>query len=83
MKYKKLDRIGRDDFENAINLKRVPSSDEIMNVGSQPHIPTRGLSTIIKYIPEEDTIFKITPKELIDNKFQKDKRRWKTHHAYY
>ncbi len=34
-------------FENALNVERMPSSKELFNVGQQPSIPTRGLSSIL------------------------------------
>jgi len=33
--------------ENAMTVKRKPSSEELFNVGHQPSIPTRGLSSIL------------------------------------
>lgn len=38
-------------LENALNVERMPNSDELFNVGKQPSIPTRGLSSILDSKP--------------------------------
>jgi len=83
MKKNNRDRKGQDSFENATNLSRVPTSEEIMNLGEQPHIPTRGLSSIITHIPDQDKTFKLGIDELSKNKYKKDKADWGIHHRYY
>jgi len=84
----KYDRIGPDKYENATNVKRVPKSEELFNVGFQPHIPTRGFSTIIKPMDNDsdpyNTPLKIGVDELKSNKFKKRKEdKWKIHHKYF
>ncbi len=54
--------------ENALTLKRKPTSEELFNLGHQPSIPTRGLSRIISDKPERK-ILKFTIKELANNRF--------------
>jgi len=77
-------RKGQDNFENATNVRRTPKSEEIMNLGEQPHIPTRGLSTIITHrTDQEGDIFKIGVDELASNRFKKEKSKWGIHHVYY
>ena len=58
---------------NATNVKRVPSTDELFNVGDQPHIPTRGFSKIITKTTDKIELFKIDLDELKENKFKKKK----------
>lgn len=76
-------------IENAIDLNRIPSSSELFNVGKQPHIPTRGLSTIIKNVDDDNDPFntplKIGVDELKSNRFKKRKEdeRWKIHHKFF
>lgn len=33
--------------ENALTLRRKPTTNEFFNLGKQPSIPTRGLSSIL------------------------------------
>lgn len=80
----KNDRIGPDSYENVNNLKRVPRSEEIMNVGPQPHIPTRGFSTIITHTTDHPSVLKIGVDELESNRFKKRKdEKWSIHHKYF
>lgn len=54
--------------ENALSIKRIPKSNEIFTLGKQPHIPTRGFSTIISDKPKRK-VLKFTIKELANNRF--------------
>lgn len=54
---------------NATNVKRIPTSTELFNVGKQPSIPTRGLSTILSDKPKRKT-FKLSLDELMSNEFK-------------
>lgn len=79
-----MNRKGQDHLENATNVQRTPRSEEIMNVGEQPHIPTRGLSTIITHrSDQEGKVFKISPQELESNHYKKEKDKWRIHHVFY
>lgn len=80
----KYDRIGPDRYENINHLNRVPRSEEIMNVGPQPHIPTRGYSTIITHTTDHPHVLKIDVDELESNKFKKrNDEKWSIHHTVF
>lgn len=84
VKKTKDDRIGNDSYENANNLKRIPKSEEIMNIGPQPHIPTRGFSTIITHTTDHPNVLKIGVDELESNRFKKRRdEKWSIHHKYF
>lgn len=55
--------------ENAINVKRIPKSEEFFNVGKQPSIPTRGFSTLISDKPKVKPL-KFSIKELANNRME-------------
>ncbi len=60
--------------ENATNVKRVPKTKEIFNVGKQPSIPTRGLSSILSDKPAKRPLFKFSIHELSNNEFKHVKK---------
>lgn len=75
--------MAKKNIENALDLNRIPSSEELFNVGKQPHIPTRGLSTILSD-KKEVYPFKIDVDELTQNRFKKRKQdEGEVHHIFY
>jgi len=56
-------------IENAVTIRRIPKTEEFFNLGKQPSIPTRGLSTIISDKPKRKTL-KFSINELANNRME-------------